>query len=111
MATRQGNRPEALVTVAGALVDKASKGTQGAMEIVAIDDKGADIRVKFGEPKLSDSGKSYLVTYASGQEGSLRIVVTAYIPLGKDRAPRRQRQDEPFSDQRDAAQRRYAPER
>ena len=77
-------------TIASALVEVQGDGTQGQVRVIpgTLTDKGCQLEVSFGEPKMSKSGRSYLVTYDTLKQGALKMAVTVYIPLGKDKARR-----------------------
>ena len=97
---------KALISVASALVEAPTgSGRQGRIVVSHIDEKGCDLHVDFGEPKLSKSGNSYLVTYDTVKQGALKLAVTAYIPLGRDRARQRPTRTEDAQDVRTGEQR------
>lgn len=75
-----------LMTVAGAMA--SGQGDAGTIEVLESNEGGCVIRVAFGEPRISKSGGSYLVTYDTTKLGALKIAVTAYIPIPKGERPR-----------------------
>ena len=110
----QGGEKQPLVSVASALAEAQGDGTQGQVRVQpgSINATGCTLDVEFGEPKLSKQGKSYLVTYGSVKQGAMKIVVTAYIPLGKDKGRRDGRVDDgPQDRERDSARQFYGERR
>jgi len=77
---RPATEPTAIVDVTAALAGAAGD----VMTVHRIDGTGADITLRFGPPRMSKSGKAYVVAYGRHKAGALTVTATAYIALGKD---------------------------
>ena len=100
MASRRAQQAEEMgPTIASALVEKTARAG-GTAKLLEIDGEHAVIELRFGSPKLSASGHSYVCGFGSVAEGALKINVTAFIPIPKsDRQRESTRVNDPRMDE------------
>lgn len=74
-------------SIRSALADASRPGSKST-ELIEMTDSYAVVKLHFSEPKLSESGNSYVCGFGAVGQGSLKVNVLAYIPI-----PRKDRRD------------------
>ena len=82
-ATARDGRPP-MVELKSALVDAPMKKAVNAAELIAATEEYADVRIYFREPTVSPSGKSFGCGWGVTEAGSVKLAVSAYIPIPKE---------------------------
>ena len=73
------------VSVEAALA--AAVPASGGVEILECNAECVVLRLTFGTPKLSSTGKAYVAGYGQAVQGAMKFTATALIPIPRDERP------------------------